>query len=187
MAKTTKKPAKKAAPKAKKPAAKKAVAPKKVTPKTAKKRAASIPTGELRRAAELAAQLEQERAARREAEEELARARAAADPTRLAKLEEQLGEAREALQKRESELAVAKAEPGYWLRCPKCGGQLTEITYENVRVDRCESCSGVFFDAGEVEQLVHNVEMHIQSGEQGKAGGWLRGLFGKKKPDAPAA
>jgi hypothetical protein len=40
------------------------------------------------------------------------------------------------------------------MRCPKCGMELTEIEFRSIRVDRCFSCGGTWFDAGEVEQAL---------------------------------
>jgi hypothetical protein len=44
----------------------------------------------------------------------------------------------------------------YWLRCPKCGSNLSEEKYDVVLVDRCTNgaCGGVFFDGGELELLL---------------------------------
>lgn len=39
------------------------------------------------------------------------------------------------------------------MRCPKCGMDLMEIQYEGISLDRCVSCGGTWFDAGEIEQL----------------------------------
>ncbi|MBI6546416.1 MAG: zf-TFIIB domain-containing protein [Cyanobacteria bacterium NC_groundwater_1444_Ag_S-0.65um_54_12] len=39
------------------------------------------------------------------------------------------------------------------MRCPKCGGQLEVIQHENIEVDRCKDCSGIWLDAGELEYL----------------------------------
>ena len=36
------------------------------------------------------------------------------------------------------------------MKCPKCGMQLEEITFAEVRVDRCSSCEGVWLDEGEL-------------------------------------
>ncbi|MBD3161107.1 MAG: hypothetical protein GF346_02935 [Candidatus Eisenbacteria bacterium] len=52
---------------------------------------------------------------------------------------------------RESE---AGDEP-YWMVCPKCGGDLEEVETEEVKVDRCENCAGLFLDPGEVEMLLN--------------------------------
>lgn len=191
MAKTAKKPAKtkpqpkKAAAKTPPKAAAKAAKSAKAAGKGQDSTAAALQAA-MQRASQIAAELQEEREARQAAEEELNRARAAADPTRLQKLEEQLANATQALSKRESELAVVKAEPSYWLRCPKCGGTLTEIQYEVVKVDRCESCNGIFFDAGEVEQLLATANASPNA-DHAKAAGWFRGLFKKKGEGTPTA
>lgn len=52
----------------------------------------------------------------------------------------------------------------HWMRCPKCGSELSEISYREQRVDRCETCGGVWLDAGELEALAM------------KEGGFLWGL-----------
>lgn len=60
--------------------------------------------------------------------------------------------------------AVKKA---HWMKCPKCGMDLQEISLHGVKVDQCASCGGIFLDAGEVDQL-------MQSNDQGIA----RKVFG---------
>lgn len=47
----------------------------------------------------------------------------------------------------------AKHRELHWMRCPKCGSELSEVTYRDQRVDRCEACGGVWLDAGELEAL----------------------------------
>lgn len=39
----------------------------------------------------------------------------------------------------------------HYMRCPKCGMELIEIDYKNIRVDKCSECEGVWLDAGELE------------------------------------
>ncbi|HAC64059.1 MAG TPA: hypothetical protein DCF68_11090 [Cyanothece sp. UBA12306] len=39
------------------------------------------------------------------------------------------------------------------LICPKCGGNLETISYQDVEVDRCGQCAGIWFDSLEAEQL----------------------------------
>ncbi len=41
----------------------------------------------------------------------------------------------------------------HWMRCPKCGMTLDEITFRGVKVDKCFGCGGVYLDDGELEQL----------------------------------
>lgn len=40
-----------------------------------------------------------------------------------------------------------------YMKCPKCGGDLTEIIFRGIRIDRCSSCDGVWLDNGELEKL----------------------------------
>jgi hypothetical protein len=42
----------------------------------------------------------------------------------------------------------------HYMHCPKCGMDLTEIEFRGIRVDRCFSCEGTWFDAGEVEAAI---------------------------------
>lgn len=65
-------------------------------------------------------------------------------------------------QQREAEAASAAA-----IGCPKCEGKLVEVKVEDVTIDRCDKCNGVWLDAGELEQL--------KSHE--KSEGWLHRLF----------
>jgi hypothetical protein len=51
---------------------------------------------------------------------------------------------------RESE---AGDEP-YWMVCPKCGDTLEEVDAEDLKLDRCEACGGIYLDHGEVEMLL---------------------------------
>lgn len=39
------------------------------------------------------------------------------------------------------------------MKCPKCGGNLNEVAFRGIRIDRCSSCSGVWLDEGELEKL----------------------------------
>lgn len=39
------------------------------------------------------------------------------------------------------------------MQCPKCGGTLEPVVQENIEVDRCSSCGGLWFDMLEVDRL----------------------------------
>lgn len=39
------------------------------------------------------------------------------------------------------------------MNCPKCDGKLIETNYENIKIDVCGNCSGVWLDAGELAQI----------------------------------
>jgi PHP family Zn ribbon phosphoesterase len=41
----------------------------------------------------------------------------------------------------------------HWMRCPKCGMELTEVDFHKVKVDHCFGCGGMFLDKGEVERV----------------------------------
>ncbi len=43
----------------------------------------------------------------------------------------------------------------HWMCCPKCGQQLKEIIHEEVALDKCESCEGIWLDKGELELLIN--------------------------------
>jgi len=40
-----------------------------------------------------------------------------------------------------------------YMKCPKCGGDLTEVVFRGIKIDRCTSCNGVWLDDGELEKL----------------------------------
>ncbi|MBI5741187.1 MAG: zf-TFIIB domain-containing protein [Nitrospirae bacterium] len=39
------------------------------------------------------------------------------------------------------------------MRCPKCGMELIEIDYRDIKVDKCSECDGIWLDAGELESV----------------------------------
>jgi len=39
----------------------------------------------------------------------------------------------------------------HYMKCPKCGMNLVEIDYKNIKVDKCSECEGIWLDAGEIE------------------------------------
>lgn len=52
----------------------------------------------------------------------------------------------------------------HWMRCPKCGLELAEITFRGVDVDACFNCGGMFFDQGEIDKAL----AHREPGTLGK-------------------
>ena len=54
------------------------------------------------------------------------------------------------------------------LACPKCDGKLVETAFENIKIDVCDKCTGVWFDAGELAQVV----------DKNENSGWLSRYFG---------
>lgn len=41
----------------------------------------------------------------------------------------------------------------HFMRCPKCGMELIEIDYKNIKIDKCSECEGIWLDAGELEAI----------------------------------
>ncbi len=62
----------------------------------------------------------------------------------------------------------AEKETEARLDCPKCDGKLNEIAYENIQIDACEKCGGVWLDSGELAQVLHK--------DDGK--GWISRFLG---------
>jgi ribosomal protein L37AE/L43A len=56
------------------------------------------------------------------------------------------------------------------LKCPKCDGTLVETNFENVMVDRCDKCNGIWLGAGELESITRQ-----------ESGGWLGRLWSSEK------
>ncbi|RPI20444.1 MAG: hypothetical protein EHM61_27020 [Acidobacteria bacterium] len=42
----------------------------------------------------------------------------------------------------------------HWLKCPRCGHEMTENDLSGVTVDVCTLCAGIFFERGELELLL---------------------------------
>jgi hypothetical protein len=75
---------------------------------------------------------------------------------------------RELIEKMKAKLAEEKSvETG--MQCPRCDGKLVETDYENIKIDVCDKCSGTWFDAGELAQIVD---------KEANDGGWFGKLFG---------
>lgn len=41
----------------------------------------------------------------------------------------------------------------HYMCCPKCGNKLLEINYNEIMIDKCLNCDGIWLDAGELEQV----------------------------------
>jgi hypothetical protein len=46
-----------------------------------------------------------------------------------------------------------KARAQHFMKCPKCGGDLKEMEMHSVKVDVCQDCQGIWFDAGEIDLM----------------------------------
>lgn len=86
----------------------------------------------------------------------------------------ELEKQREAVKKRRAELDDGEREKLknlHWMRCAKCGNELTEVVFRGVRIDKCFACGGVYLDDGELEQLA------------GRSSGWVAQLLGLIRGD----
>jgi len=50
----------------------------------------------------------------------------------------------------ESEAAIRQAAR---MRCPKCGEPLQQRSFNDVEIDQCPACRGMWLDAGELEKI----------------------------------
>jgi uncharacterized protein len=66
-----------------------------------------------------------------------------------------------------AEAAAAGKEPAR--QCPLGHGALAEVRQDDVAIDRCDTCGGVWLDAGELELLTKSPA----------GGGWFSRLTGK--------
>jgi Zn-finger nucleic acid-binding protein len=77
---------------------------------------------------------------------------------------------KEAIEKLRAKMKVAaeaKVAGTSSMNCPRCDGSLKESKFQDVLIDACEKCGGVWLDSDELEKLTEK-----------ESGGWLSGLFG---------
>ena len=56
-------------------------------------------------------------------------------------------------QKKLAEQAKKSLRELHFMRCPKCGMELIEIDYKDIKVDKCSDCEGIWLDTGELETI----------------------------------
>ncbi len=47
-----------------------------------------------------------------------------------------------------------KLRLAHWQKCPKCGNDMKVEILNDIEIDRCSVCAGIFFDHGELESLL---------------------------------
>lgn len=52
----------------------------------------------------------------------------------------------------------AAERKAHYMKCPKCGGDLTETEFSHIKVDVCGSCHGMWLDAGEIDMIARTNE-----------------------------
>jgi len=63
----------------------------------------------------------------------------------------------------------AKASGISSMKCPRCDGSLKENKFEEVLIDTCDKCGGIWLDSGELEQL---------TSKENEKGGWFSRYWG---------
>ena len=48
-----------------------------------------------------------------------------------------------------------KERSSHYMKCPKCGADLQERSFANLKIDVCPDCKGTWLDAGELELVQH--------------------------------
>ena len=67
-------------------------------------------------------------------------------------------EKREELKKQREAAAKEQEKKSHWMKCPKCGSDMVEKELDNVMIDQCTECEGIYFDAGELELILKREE-----------------------------
>ena len=52
----------------------------------------------------------------------------------------------------------ANAKELHHMKCPKCGMDLAEMSFQGVSIDKCTSCEGIWLDPGELDTLLDHQE-----------------------------
>ena len=74
---------------------------------------------------------------------------------------------KEALERLREKIKVseeAKAAGASTMKCPRCDGTLHESKFEEILIDTCDKCGGVWLDSGELEHL---------TAKEKEAPGWI--------------
>lgn len=67
---------------------------------------------------------------------------------------------RDAKRRRDQDSAAQRSEEAekrkalHWMKCPKCGGDMETMSLEGIGIDKCSSCEGLFFDRGELDEIL---------------------------------
>lgn len=81
--------------------------------------------------------------------------------------QEKINKLRNELDRKRSAAEENKRRQVHWMKCPKCGSDLKEVNHQNVMIDTCNQCKGIWLDGGELNLLI-----------EGKAT-FTKGLFNK--------
>jgi len=82
---------------------------------------------------------------------------------------------KEAVEKMREKMRVAKEAKSAGtssMQCPRCDEKLHATTFEQVEVDVCDKCGGLWLDSGELEQLTKR-----------QGGSWFSDLWNSWNPE----
>ncbi|MCM8525103.1 MAG: zf-TFIIB domain-containing protein [Lentisphaeraceae bacterium] len=65
---------------------------------------------------------------------------------------------RKQLQQERLDAKKAQEKEAHWMKCPKCGSDMVEKEMDNVMIDQCTDCHGIYFDAGELDLILKREE-----------------------------
>ncbi len=74
---------------------------------------------------------------------------------------EKLRRLREQAAREMAETERSRLKELHWMRCPKCGMDLAEVDFREVKVDACFACGGMFLDRGEIDKILGHKEPGI--------------------------
>ena len=80
---------------------------------------------------------------------------------------------REALDRERQTGESEQRRKAHWRKCPKCGSDMNVEKIGDIEIEKCSSCEGIFFDRGELEQLLLK--------QEGQRRGFFRKLMGFKE------
>lgn len=58
------------------------------------------------------------------------------------------------LRERQNEGEERRLRELHHMKCPKCGHDLAAVRIDDVEVDRCGTCEGIFLDKGELDSVL---------------------------------
>lgn len=61
---------------------------------------------------------------------------------------------RNELDRERNDRELEESDQPFWMICPKCGDLMEESEGENVKLERCENCGGLYLDRGEVDLIL---------------------------------
>ena len=50
--------------------------------------------------------------------------------------------------------AGAQESADSWMKCPKCGARMDEVRVQEILLEQCSRCEGIYFDCGELQLLL---------------------------------